>query len=90
MDDEDDSELNGEPAFKVPEIPEYLNKVKSWDYFIEDHLPPGAFVPVNIQEYFKMIQAKYDITYPYPRGAKRKIDPNEAAMDNYHIEMKRL
>ena len=53
-------------------------------------IPPGAFEPVNLKEYSKLITETYEELYPYPRGVARRVDPAQAEEDNLRVDIQRL
>lgn len=45
-------------------------RVKNWKKFIYDKIPAGSFEAVKLNDYFKLIEEKYDALYPYPKFAE--------------------
>ena len=64
---------------KKRELPESLLLIQRWQEAIGASMPPGAFEPVDLQEYAKVMTAKYEELYPYPEDSEDSIDHHAVA-----------
>ena len=50
-------------------------------------MPPGAFAPVDLQEYGELMTAKYEELYPYPEDSGDSVDSNAVAAAQFEVNV---